>query len=222
MRIQTILPLAVALFFVSSCVSRQAYLRQANKVKGLNATVDQLTNYLKNYDSENNKLKAENASFRSSAAEIEGLQAQKSKLAALVAQLEKAGGGIQIPGVSAISTTDGVGLRIDDAVLFASGQATLSDKGKQTVRSLMGVLSGDSRTLRVDGHTDSDPIRRSSWASNLHLSAARALAVAQEMKRLGFPVAQLQVRGLGATKPVSQLPTEKAKNRRVELYFLKS
>lgn len=222
MRIKTSLTLALVTLTMSSCVSRQAYLRQANKVKGLNENLAQLSEYLENYRQENGQLKAENATFRRSAIDVEGLRAQKDKLAKLVAQLEKAGGGIQIPGVTPVATEDGVGLRIEDAVLFASGQAELTSTGKNTIGQLMRVLQADGRTLRVDGHTDSDPIRRSSWLSNLHLSARRAVAVAEELRKRGFPVAKLQVRGLGSSRPVSKIAAEKAKNRRVELYFLKS
>lgn len=220
MRIQIVTLLALSLLALSSCVSRQAYLAQANKIKGLNASLDQLQQYLEQFEGENSKLAAENANFRRSATDVEALRLQKDKLAKLVAELERAGGGIDIPGVNVVETSDGIGLRIENAVLFASGQATLSDKGKQTVAKVLQILQRDGRALRIDGHTDADPIRKSSWPSNLHLSAARALAVAKELERLGFSLAKLQVRGLGSTKPVTQIPAEKARNRRVELYFL--
>ncbi len=221
MRSRFFIVLALSALALPSCVSRQAYLGQANKIKGLSASLDQLTQYLEKFESENAQLAAENANFKRTAQDADALREQKAKLARLIAELEKAGGGINIPGVSAITTQEGVGLRIDDAVLFASGQATLSPQGKETVRKLVALLQSDGRALRIDGHTDSDPIRRSSWESNLHLSVARSLAVAAELKSNGFDMNKLQVRGLGATRPESQIPTEKAKNRRVELFFVR-
>ena len=222
---RTSLAIAVVASFLvlPSCVSRTAYMAQVNKVKGLNASLDQLTQYLKQYDSDNEKLVAENAGFRRSAGDLANLREQKAKLARLLKGLEKAGGGIDIEGVKAIHTKEGVGLRIDDAVLFASGQATLSPQGKATVGKILPLLqrdAGQERAIRIDGHSDSDPIRKSAWASNLHLSAARALAVAKELSRRGFSSERIQVRGLGSSKPLSKIPSEKARNRRVELFFV--
>ncbi|MCB9917493.1 MAG: OmpA family protein [Planctomycetes bacterium] len=220
MRTSFLSVLALSVLALSSCVSRQAYLAQTNKIKGLSASLDQLTQYLEKFESENAQLAAQNASFRRAAKDVELVREQKERLAKLLKELESAGGGIDIPGVRAIETSEGVGLRIDDAVLFASGQATLSPQGKDTVRKLVALLQRDGRAIRIDGHTDSDPIRKSSWASNLHLSVARALAVAAELEGQGFAMAKLQVRGLGDTRPESRIPTEKAKNRRVELFFI--
>ncbi|MBL8907093.1 MAG: peptidoglycan -binding protein, partial [Rhizobiales bacterium] len=70
-------------------------------------------------------------------------------------------------------------------VLFSKGSADLNAAGEQemaklaaALKSLEGEIPSDiAWVLRVDGHTDSDPIQSSAFKSNWELSAARAIAV---------------------------------------------
>jgi chemotaxis protein MotB len=71
----------------------------------------------------------------------------------------------------------------------------------------------------VVGHTDTDPIQKSSWKDNLELSAQRALSVARYLMEHGIPDKQLRAAGCGPARPVASNATAegKARNRRVEI-----
>jgi chemotaxis protein MotB len=220
MRIRNATAIVAVMLLSVSCVSRSAHMAQVNKARGLAESLDQLEQYLRQFEQENTALRAENARYQKTAADAAYLQEQKDRLARLIAELEKEGGGTGVPGVSVTRNREGdVGLRIEESVLFASGRAEISTAGKSTIARLVPLLTRDGRIIRIEGHTDIDPIQKSSWKSNLHLSAARALAVAEELNRGGVPFDRLFVTGFGPTRPASELPAEKARNRRVELYL---
>lgn len=106
-------------------------------------------------------------------------------------------------------------------VTFASGRAELSASAKQTLAKAARVLAnrGDLLQIRVEGHTDSDPIRRSGWASNTALSEARAETVKRYLVAQGIPEELLATHGYGEDQPLVPNDTKenKARNRRVEI-----
>ena len=65
-------------------------------------------------------------------------------------------------------------------ILFDSGMAVIKPGGEKALKKMAEFLSENASTyIRIDGHTDSDPILRTKhmWDSNHHLSAARSLSV---------------------------------------------
>ncbi len=122
-----------------------------------------------------------------------------------------------ISGVEVDTATPGeVTVRVPGDVLFASGQATLSSGAKKTLDKVAAALKNSyaGRSVLVEGHTDSDPIRKSRWASNEALSLARAKAVAVYLGSTGVEASRLDTVGLGASQPRGR---DKDKNRRVEI-----
>ena len=109
-----------------------------------------------------------------------------------------------------------VTVKIPGDVLFSSGQADLRAPSKQTLDRVIDVLKREypGKTIRVEGHTDNDPIKKSKWPSNQALSEARAESVRNYLVSKGIDGGTLTTRGVGADKPRAQ---EKSKNRRVEL-----
>lgn len=81
-------------------------------------------------------------------------------------------------------------------------------KLKELVRALKGV--GIDR-LRVEGHTDD----RGGEAYNLRLSLRRAEAVAELLVESGIERGNIDVKGLGSSRPV--VPRDAAENRRVAI-----
>jgi chemotaxis protein MotB len=73
--------------------------------------------------------------------------------------------------------------------------------------------------LRVDGHTDVDPIQSPEFRSNWELSAARAIAVVNFLIDNGVSPQHLVAAGFGEFQPIDPGSTEEAKsrNRRIEL-----
>ncbi len=116
-------------------------------------------------------------------------------------------------------------------VLFAPGQAMLSNSGKNEIAKVAEILRkvvGDipeeiEWIIRVDGHTDNVPIVGSAgFADNWELSQARALSVVRYMiDFLGLPPDRLAANGFGQYQPIApgDSPDARAQNRRIELKF---
>ena len=75
--------------------------------------------------------------------------------------------------------------------------------------------------MRVEGHTDSDPLVKTKpiWGTNENLSNARAKAVAALLANAG--VGDVSTAGLGASRPLAlgNSKQAKARNRRVEIFI---
>ena len=116
-------------------------------------------------------------------------------------------------------------------VLFAPGQATLSNAGKNEIAKVAEILRkvvGDipeeiEWIIRVDGHTDNVPVLGTAgFADNWELSQARALSVVRYMiEFLGVPAERLAANGFGQYQPIASgsSPEARAQNRRIELKF---
>jgi chemotaxis protein MotB len=105
-------------------------------------------------------------------------------------------------------------------VLFDSGKAKVSARGKEAVSQLAIVLATlKDRRFQVSGHTDNDPIRYSGFDSNWELSAARAVQVVKVMTENGMNPQLLSAAGYGEFDPVlsNDSAEHKAKNRRIEV-----
>jgi chemotaxis protein MotB len=88
-------------------------------------------------------------------------------------------------------------------VLFEPGKAQVGRKGRQAlaeVGSVLGSLAG--RRFQVSGHTDSDPIRVSGFASNWELSSARALEVVSLLIQASMQPSSLSAAGYAEFDPV--------------------
>jgi chemotaxis protein MotB len=115
------------------------------------------------------------------------------------------------------------GLVIDiltDNLLFASGQAQIKPPGMELLGHLAPLLSKQrSRAVQVEGHTDSMPIRGSSYPSNWELSTARASAVVRALIAMNLRPTRLTATGRANLDPSASNATEsgRARNRRVEL-----
>ncbi len=112
-------------------------------------------------------------------------------------------------------------------VLFPKGSAELTAQGKEEMAKLAAAILGLTHLippdinwiLRVDGHTDSDPINTPRFKSNWELSAARAISVVKYLISQGVPPERLAAVGFGEFHPIdpADTPEAKAKNRRIEL-----
>ena len=120
--------------------------------------------------------------------------------------------------ISGVETFAGAGtltVRVPGDVLFDSGQVELRSGARQTLQQIASVLqrehAGD--TVRVEGYTDTDPIRHSPWADNMELSAQRALAVYRYLKDQGIDPRRMYAAAYGEHRPRAT----KEQSRRVEI-----
>ena len=113
-------------------------------------------------------------------------------------------------------------------VLFPKGGADLNDAGQLEMSKLADAAKQLEKeipadlpwVLRVDGHTDNDPILVSAkFASNWELSSARAISVVKFLISQGVLPNHLVAAGFGEFQPLAPGDTEEAKseNRRIEL-----
>ncbi len=191
-----------------------------NKNEGLTRTLEQYDRYLKGLEKENESLRKKAQAGEVLDQDLKELAAKKKRLQALLDKFESLGGNNKMSGIKVISNAKGeVGFRIQGEVLFSSGRAVISKSGKATLSQVIPLLRESGKTIRIDGYTDNDPIRKSAWKSNLHLSVGRALAVAEFFRAKGIPYDHLVIRGYGPNHPVTLSPSSKGKNRRVEIYL---
>ncbi|PID81070.1 hypothetical protein CSB20_04335 [bacterium DOLZORAL124_64_63] len=115
---------------------------------------------------------------------------------------------------------EGIRLVLTETLLYASGKAALSADGRKLLKRVIPVLSGGEGKIRIEGHSDDRPIRRSRYKTNIELSMARALQVARHLVESGkISADRISATGYGAKKPVypNDSPSHRAENRRVEI-----
>jgi chemotaxis protein MotB len=114
-----------------------------------------------------------------------------------------------------------VGLSSD--VTFASGEAVLSEPGRDALGKAGAILAKLPNAIRIEGHTDSVPIRSGRFPTNWHLSAARAQSVVRLLIAAGVDARRMQVIGFSDTRPLAENDTAagRAKNRRIEIKIMK-
>ena len=114
-------------------------------------------------------------------------------------------------------------------MLFDSGDATLKEDAQEMLAAFGKVMaSPDARDLKlmVVGHTDSLKIARKDvkdrFHDNFQLASARALAVADCLKKSGVPEQRIGVSGFGGHQPIASNETaeDRRRNRRVEIFVL--
>ncbi len=110
---------------------------------------------------------------------------------------------------------------LPNAILFDPGKATLKGSTNKELDHIYSVLKAKypGRHIEVAGHTDSDPIKKSSWKDNLELSSQRAMAVARYLMQKGVAENKISATGYGEGRPKGSNSTAagKQKNRRVEI-----
>jgi len=116
----------------------------------------------------------------------------------------------------------GMTITIEDPVMFESGSAELKPKAYPILTRVVSLARGWPNTIRIEGHTDSDPIHTERFPSNWELSTERALSVLHFFQDdAGFDPRDLVAIGRGEFDPIASndTPENKAKNRRIEIHI---
>jgi chemotaxis protein MotB len=218
------LPLLIASLalapFITSCASQQ-YKAVADEREADNRALREERARIKG---ENRDLAAEKASLEVALAEANARLLEQPERGAgqNYAELDELGVGYGMrDGRMVIS--------IPTEISFASGRSELSAGGKRALKSVANTLKKDYPTGEfeywIEGHTDSDPISKSKFASNRDLSLARAMAVLRSLvDDCDIPDNTCVVTGWGPHRPVASnsSASNKAKNRRVEIVVEKA
>lgn len=215
-RLQFVVAAVIAALLVG-CVSQEQYRRALADNDNLRSQRDSQKDYLSGVEAENARLRARVTELEALMPDKEWLDAQRARAKSLLDDLSAKGG---LPsGVTMESVAGGVVFSVEGEVLFASGKAELTAEGQRTLTELARTLVAQNKKMRVEGHTDSDPIQRSQWGSNLRLSVERAFAVVEFLKSVGIPADLLSVAGYGEHAPrvANEDSDGKRRNRRVEI-----
>lgn len=111
-------------------------------------------------------------------------------------------------------------IRIRENGSFSAGSAFLQPQFVPILRKIGSLLADMPGDIEVSGHSDSQQISNELYRSNWDLSAQRAVAVAEELRRAeGFDESRMSVVGKADTAPL--LDTDdtqgRSRNRRVEI-----
>ncbi|MEL6328798.1 MAG: OmpA family protein [Planctomycetota bacterium] len=168
---------------------------------------DALAESLERSETEKAQLQTENARLSRDLDEAQGAltQARDTSYAA------------SLPSGAELRGSDVV-VRVAGELLFASGSVELKSEGKieldRVARDIQSRYPGAK--IRVEGYTDSDPIRRSDWKTNERLSAERAMAVETYLVSRGIDANDIYSAAMGSASPRST----KQASRRVEIVLL--
>lgn len=109
-------------------------------------------------------------------------------------------------------------------VLFASGQAAISDDTKGVLKEVARLLQELPNPVSVEGHTDDvPPSRASQFPTNWELSAARAFSVVRYFQEQGLDPWRFSARGFGEWRPLypNTSADNRSLNRRIEVSILR-
>lgn len=146
-----------------------------------------------------------------------------AEIADLKANLQKpAPGEARTPGLEGIdahydASAGTVTVAIPGSVLFDSGRAIVKPTAKSTLDKVASAIrkSYSGKRVYVDGHTDSDPIRRTkdAYDDNFDLAYERAHSVAAYLMTKGISEKNVVIRSYGINNPKGS----KEASRRVEI-----
>ncbi|WP_297213777.1 MULTISPECIES: OmpA/MotB family protein [Thermodesulfovibrio] len=114
-------------------------------------------------------------------------------------------------------------IRIQDKILFKSGQYELTDESKLFLDELSTILKQIPNKISIEGHTDNIPISSEFIRSNWDLSALRALSVLYYLREKGISPERLTATAHGEYSPIADNDTEEGreKNRRIEIIIMR-
>lgn len=133
----------------------------------------------------------------------------------------------EIEGVETYRTDKGLMIRFNDDYLFKPGSAALIPSAKVKLDKVGAIIARKFvlHNMRIEGHTDSDPIKSNIFPSNWELSSARASSIIRYfINRFYFMPSLFTAVGFADTRPIADNSTEvgQTKNRRVEILILKN
>ena len=143
-------------------------------------------------------------------------------------EIEKSINDMNLDGVEAQIDSRGLVIKLsDNALTFKSGSAEITPDSLVPLGEVAKLIKEKFaiHIIRVEGHTDSDPVSNSIYPSNWELSSARASSVVRHLiNNYKFSPSIFIAAGYADTVPVvkGNSQGDKQKNRRVEIVVLKN
>lgn len=117
----------------------------------------------------------------------------------------------------------GLVISMQQAAFFPSGDDNIDPKTYDSVEKIAKIIGDGPNPIRLEGHTDSQPIHSARFASNWELSSSRGISMLHLLSdRYGIPHERLAVVGYADTVPKDSNDTAegRARNRRVDIVIL--
>jgi chemotaxis protein MotB len=124
------------------------------------------------------------------------------------------------PSVSLEVENGRLHIRLAAQRFFDPASATLRPESLAVLDAIAEELGETKQNVRVEGHTDDEPIRSSRFRNNWDLSASRAATVVSYLEQAHkLDPLRLSAAGMGSTRPLESNDTQdhKEMNRRIEL-----
>ena len=118
----------------------------------------------------------------------------------------------------------GLIISLSDKTLFPPGSAEIRPDKKQSLKLLSMLFKQIPNNIRIEGHTDNNPIKSSKYPSNWELSTARAVNVLKFfVVNCNINPKKISASGYGEYRPIASNSSEqgRALNRRVDIVILK-
>lgn len=114
-------------------------------------------------------------------------------------------------------------LTLNADMLFSPGSAFIDTQGRGIIEKLAKALLTIPYPIRVEGHTDDQPIETILYPSNWELSVARSASVVRYLDYLGLNPRLLSAIGYGSEFPIASNQTVAGRNlnRRVVIIISK-
>lgn len=126
--------------------------------------------------------------------------------------------------VSLVETGEGLVISFEELGFFASGQAAMLPGQASKIVKAGQILAAHDLTVRVEGHSDDQPIHNAVFRSNWELSTARAMTVLLLLvDQAHYNPTHLSLAGYGPYHPIADNSSAagRQKNRRVDLVVLR-
>jgi chemotaxis protein MotB len=117
----------------------------------------------------------------------------------------------------------GLVISLKEGAFFSPGHADVNEERYGSVAKLARVIQRLPNPVRLEGHTDSQPISNSRFRSNWELSAARSIAVLELLRdRYRIEQSRMAIVGYADTLAMDTNTTDagRARNRRVDITVL--
>jgi chemotaxis protein MotB len=122
-------------------------------------------------------------------------------------------------------TPEGFVISLKELGFFNSGQAALLPGAAAKIERIAKVLSRPGLEIRVEGHSDNQPIHNGQFSSNWELSTSRAMNVLLLLVNdAGFDPTRISASGYGQYRPMADnaTPDGRRMNRRVDLVVVQA
>ena len=209
---------ALVLPVATGCVSQQQYHRTLSEREAENRALREERTRLKN---QMRDLEFKNESLETALTEARAELLEQPEPIVIQQEAERFKD-LDALGIDYGMRDGNLVISIPSEITFPSGKAQLSESGKDALTVVARTLLKEYPAAEywIEGHTDSDPIKRSAFPTNRDLSLARSMAVLHYLVNdTGIPDGQCVVAGWGEYRPLvaNDSRDNKARNRRVEI-----